>query len=80
MTAACMGGWCRKRDRCPHYLAADRRDPAERLCVPGADGVGAGLPVVMHLPAGSWESRWSGFAAKAGVWDGLATARGASWA
>lgn len=40
MTApACMGGWCTRRDRCPHHHAADRRAPAERLCLPRQDGV-----------------------------------------
>ena len=37
--AACMGGWCRRRNGCEHYAAADRREPAERLCAPGRDGV-----------------------------------------
>ena len=52
---ACMGGWCAKRDHCPHFHAADRRQPAERLCVPGADGVGIEHPVVIHRPVGAWE-------------------------
>ena len=52
---ACMGGWCAKRDHCPHFNAADRRQPAERLCVPGADGVGVKRPVVIHRPVGAWE-------------------------
>jgi hypothetical protein len=34
---ACMGGWCTKRDKCPHYHATTP-EPAERLCVPGEDG------------------------------------------
>jgi uncharacterized protein YndB with AHSA1/START domain len=38
MTQACMGGHCRLRDSCPHYLAAVRWNPAERLCDKGADG------------------------------------------
>jgi hypothetical protein len=30
---ACLGGWCRERERCAHYVEADRYDePAERLC------------------------------------------------
>ena len=36
---ACLGGWCGQRNACPHYHAADRRHPVERLCVPGIDGV-----------------------------------------
>lgn len=36
----CMGGFCAKRDKCPHYTAADRRsDDGERLCIPGRDGI-----------------------------------------
>ena len=38
MTPACMGGWCVRRGHCPHYHAADRRQPEERLCPPGMDG------------------------------------------
>ena len=34
---ACMGGWCVKRDKCPHY-GAQSREPVERLCLPGQDG------------------------------------------
>lgn len=34
----CLGGWCGRRNRCEHYHSADRRDPDERLCVPGVDG------------------------------------------
>lgn len=36
----CMGGWCAKRDRCPHYTAPDAiaSAPAERLCPQGRDG------------------------------------------
>lgn len=48
---ACMGGWCAKRDHCAHFHADERRQPAERLCVPGVDGVGLGHPVVIHRPA-----------------------------
>lgn len=41
MTSAprpCMGGNCKVRNGCEHYHSADRRDPSERLCVPGIDG------------------------------------------
>ena len=53
---ACMGGWCAKRDHCPHFHADERRQPAERLCVPGADGVGIERkanrgPTAMSQPA-----------------------------
>lgn len=34
---ACMGGWCARRDQCPHHTAEG--EPAERLCLPGRDGV-----------------------------------------
>jgi hypothetical protein len=47
---ACMGGWCTKRDHCAHFHADDRREPAERLCVPGSDGVGLFQPIVIHRP------------------------------
>lgn len=51
----CMGGWCGCRSGCPHYLTTDRRQPAERLCMPGADGVGADAPIRFHRPVGTWE-------------------------
>lgn len=37
---ACMGGWCGRRNSCPHYVDGNRRDPfpAERLCEIGHDG------------------------------------------
>ena len=54
--AACMGGWCKTRDKCPHHFAVSST-PAERLCVPGQDGViltdhstgaTAPLPAIFH--------------------------------
>jgi len=51
---ACMGGFCRKRSHCQHYLAEDRSDPHERLCVPGRDGVGREFAIVRWIPAGMW--------------------------
>lgn len=32
----CMGGWCKKRERCAHYEAPMRfgREPIERMCGP----------------------------------------------
>jgi hypothetical protein len=42
---ACMGGWCLRRECCDAYHAGNRRDPAERLCVPGEDGVLKESPV-----------------------------------
>lgn len=32
--SACMGGRCAIRATCARYHAADRREPAERLCAP----------------------------------------------
>ena len=32
---ACMGGWCKVRDRCAQHLLADRSTVAERLCPKG---------------------------------------------
>lgn len=37
-TIPCMGGWCARRDHCPHFHATDKREPAERLCPPKLDG------------------------------------------
>lgn len=34
----CMGGWCAKRDKCPHYGGIGP-PLAERLCLKGVDGV-----------------------------------------
>ena len=37
---ACMGGWCNRRDQCPHYTEAFRGfSDAERLCIRGRDGI-----------------------------------------
>lgn len=48
---SCMGGWCAKRDRCPHFHAATPwRTPVERLCAPGRDGVGATHLVELPRP------------------------------
>lgn len=47
MIIACMGGWCRIRERCEHYHAADRRRPVERMCDTGRDGV-ISAPVVVY--------------------------------
>jgi len=38
---ACMGGWCKLRDKCPHHTEAARLNPRERLCLPGQDGTRA---------------------------------------
>lgn len=49
-STACMGGWCTKREKCPHFHATDRREPAERLCPPGLDGeLFVGLPGLPFL-------------------------------
>lgn len=40
MTQQCMGGWCAKRAKCPHYVAPKTSTAqAERLCIKGRDGV-----------------------------------------
>lgn len=49
-TQACMGGWCRIRERCPHYHAAQTRAPRERLCEPGHDGYQAQVPLAFIRP------------------------------
>lgn len=57
MTApACMGGWCGKRAACSNYTTESRSEPVERLCIPGADGVGADIPIRIIRPVGSWEA------------------------
>ena len=57
-TTACMGGFCSRRQGCPHYHAEDRTEPAERRCVRGEDGnLFDGRPIIIHRPAGSWERR-----------------------
>lgn len=33
----CMGGWCTRRDQCPHHYTRGKR-PVERLCLAGRDG------------------------------------------
>jgi hypothetical protein len=35
----CMGGWCKRREACAHYVAPTLpgREPSERLCPPGED-------------------------------------------
>ena len=69
---ACMGGWCRIRDRCPHHTAAFRGfSDAERLCLPGQDGVGADQPIRITLPAGSWERKYAAQLRQAEPFDGL---------
>lgn len=56
MLTPCMGGWCRIRARCPHHTEAQRGpDDADRLCLPGQDGVGAEQPIRITRPAGTWE-------------------------
>lgn len=72
MTTACMGGWCRIRERCPHYTEAVRSIyDADRLCIPGADGVGECQPIRITLPAGEWERKNASLLRRAGVFDGL---------
>ena len=57
MSLACLGGWCLKRDNCDNYHSADRREPSERLCIPGEDGKSLDAPVVIRMPVGSWERK-----------------------
>jgi len=53
---SCAGGWCTRRDHCANYHAADpAKEPSERLCVPGQDGVREGFPIRIHRAAGTWE-------------------------
>lgn len=33
-----MGGWCRRREACGHYLSHAPGLLVERLCLPGKDG------------------------------------------
>ena len=71
---ACMGGWCERRDVCPHYLAPMRAvSPSERLCDPCIDGAINGKPMQVWRSIGTWERR-DGFidlARGAGPFDGL---------
>lgn len=50
---ACMGGWCTQRDHCARFHAEDRREPAERLCQPGHDGVVVVEPTRERVPTGA---------------------------
>lgn len=34
---ACIGGWCTRREQCPHHTAGTG-EPSERLCIRGKDG------------------------------------------
>lgn len=36
-TVSCMGGWCRSREVCQHYVTEFRGRPEERLCEAGAE-------------------------------------------
>ena len=57
MTAACMGGFCGKRNGCQNYRTEDRSEPSERLCVPGEDGIGRDVPVVFSMRADPLERK-----------------------
>ena len=39
MKKTCMGGFCSKRDQCPHSEPVPGVEPAQRLCLPGQDGI-----------------------------------------
>ena len=61
---ACMGGWCRERNGCAHYLSQDARDPVERLCEPGKDEPES--PRIQRLmPVGSWQLKHAHLMARA---------------
>jgi hypothetical protein len=67
---ACMGGWCVKREHCPHYHAESRHQPVERLCVPGRDGFSDVVPIRLSLPQTAWARIVpSRLLAPAGPWD-----------
>lgn len=48
-TTPCMGGWCAKRDQCPHFHADRRNAPAERLCPPKLDGAMLAFAVIVPV-------------------------------
>ena len=54
--SACMGGWCRKRDKCALYVA---QSPAilERLCEPGQ--LDSFEPLKVLRGVGEWERKAS---------------------
>lgn len=54
ITQACMGGWCTKREHCPHYHAEFRHDPSECLCIPGKDGYSDIVMVRLTVPQKQW--------------------------
>lgn len=70
-TQACMGGHCLKRDRCAHYHATDRTNPAERLCPPGQDGAG-----LSHLDDHSYPMADRACQPSAGPFTGMHTDAG----
>jgi hypothetical protein len=47
----CMGGFCRIRESCWHYNAPDKANPAERLCIPGRDGMRRPLEIPVRVIA-----------------------------
>lgn len=52
----CMGGWCKSRENCANYVTEDK-EPRERLCAPGEDGVLEGGPRIVWRAAGTWERK-----------------------
>ena len=44
---SCMGGWCKRREGCAHYIERGA-DPVERLCIPGRDGLRYGMPQTLR--------------------------------
>lgn len=51
MTRACMGGFCRVRENCEHYLQPLRFVPIERRCIKGQQNeyVPARYPAVIPI-------------------------------
>lgn len=44
---ACMGGWCKQRDKCARYYTKAPTHTAERLCPTGHDNPLLAIPVVV---------------------------------
>ena len=72
MTQACMGGWCKMRDKCRHFHARNSTEIAERLCLPGQDGVSDVFNVVTWLSSGEWNrTQGAELLRRADAFDGL---------
>ncbi len=51
---SCMGGWCLRRDGCRYHDGMRSARPAERLCIPGRDGVLKPPPARAEPARPSW--------------------------